>query len=62
MFEKKFTYVIVEYVSPMSTIDINYDPVKTTISFYIRIPFQMIEYGYAAYALKKPKRRRYDCK
>ncbi|PZC80906.1 hypothetical protein B5X24_HaOG213893 [Helicoverpa armigera] len=50
--EKRFTYLRAEYVSPMSTVDVVYNPDAHTMAFYIRFPFLNIPYGVVGYSTK----------
>ncbi|CAB3239424.1 unnamed protein product [Arctia plantaginis] len=55
--EKNFTFLKVEYLSPVSTVYIEYFPATYTLKFTIVVPLVSIKFAVAAFALKKKSRR-----
>ncbi|KAJ8714022.1 hypothetical protein PYW08_007642 [Mythimna loreyi] len=44
-FESKFSFLKIEYNSPMSPVEIEFNPKTNVIAFYIRFPFMDIPFG-----------------
>lgn len=49
--QKNITFLKVEYVSPLSIVQIEFDPDDMIILFYVLLPFLVIPYIITAYAL-----------
>ncbi|XP_030024694.1 uncharacterized protein LOC115443438 [Manduca sexta] len=49
--EQRFTYLRVEYVSPLSKVSISLNPANFTLTFHVRFPFIDIPLGIVGYSL-----------